>query len=859
MQLAGRAHHFLLLALLPLAPALAQAQVSPLPDSYLRPLAARSIGPANMSGRITGLAVLEKSPAVQYAAAASGGVWKTEDNARTWRPLFDDQPTAAIGAVAVAPSAPNVVWVGTGEANPRNSVSWGDGVYLSRDGGKTWKNVGLKESRHIGRIVVHPKDPDTAYVAALGRLWGPNKERGIFKTTDGGKSWQHVLDLGENVGCIDLVMAPDDPQTVYAAMYAVRRDWFSGPDPVVQFSPRAGLYRTRDGGKKWTKLTRGLPTRPMGRCGLDVWRKDPRKVFAVVQTDRTDVRVVAGQPASKGKGRLNIETGGIYRSDDGGDNWVKVNDLCPRPFYFGQVRVGPTDERRLWVLGIPLYVSADGGQTFRSDGAKGVHVDHHDLWINPANPKHMVLGTDGGVYHTTDGGAKWAHVRNLPIGQFYGIAVDTRKPYRVYGGLQDNGTWGGPSRTARPEGITLEDWKHIYGGDGFHCQVDPEDPDTVYAENQYGTPVRIDLRGNKRFPLRFKAPPGAPPYRFNWSTPLLLSPHNPKTLYMGGHRFYRSADRGRGWQAISPDLTRGTNNPFRFWANTLSAIAESPVQAGVLWAGSDDGLVHVSRNGGKTWSEVGAGIKGVPPSRHVSRIECSRFDAGTAYLSFDRHRQDDLAPYLFKTTDFGRTWRPIVKGLPKEWPIYVVRADPRNRNLLYVGTEQGLFLSFDGGANWQRFRNGLPTAPVHDLVVQARDRELVIGTHGRSIYVLDVAPLQDMNQKSLASPAYLFDIKPVVLFRELAPAPTVFAALNPPKGAAIYFALKEAPRKPARLTILDGAGKVIAELATVAVAGLHRAQWDLRRGGAPVPAGEHTARLEVGEVVLTKKFRVEAE
>ncbi len=839
----------------------ALARGAPLPDAYLKPLSARSIGPANMSGRITAVAVVENNPAIQYVGAASGGVWKTEDKGRTWRPIFDDQPTAAIGAVAIAPSDPAVVWVGTGEANARNSVSWGDGVYRSGDGGKTWQHRGLKESHHVAKIVVHPREPDTAYVAALGHLWGKNKERGVFKTTDGGKTWQHSLDLGDETGCIDLVMAPDDPQAVYAAAYRVRRDSFSGGNPAIQFGPKAGLYRTRDGGKNWVKLTRGLPTRHYGRCGLDVWRKDGRTLYAVVQTDRTDISKVAGQPASRPGALLQVERGGIFRSDDGGDSWVKVNDLCPRPFYFGQVRVDPTDDQRVWALGIPLYVSTNGGRSFRADGAKGVHVDHHDLWINPAEPKHLILGTDGGTYHSIDRGGTWTHGKNLPLGQFYSVAVDTRKPYRVYGGLQDNGTWGGPSRTRNPAGIALDDWKRVLAGDGFQCQVDPTDPETVYAEAQYGRPVRINVRTGKRIVIRPPAAKGISAHRFNWSTPMLLSPHDAKTLYLGGNRLFKSRDRGTTWQIISPDLTSGMAVGEPFYAHTLTAIAESPVTAGVLWAGSDDGRLHLSRDGGKRWIDVGA-IPDVEAMRHVTRIEPSPFDAGTAYLAFDRHRQDDFAPHLFKTTDYGRTWRRLDKGLPRSGPIHVVRADPRNRDLLYVGTEHALFLSFDGGESWQRFRHGLPTVPIHDLVVHGRDRELVIGTHGRSAYVLDVAPLQELTAKVLAASAHLCDVVPTALPKGAArPAlPSAFAAPNPPAGAAIYYVLKEKPARGARLSILDDAGNLVAELPGADAPGLHRAQWDLRRrGGGLVPAGEYVARLAVGGLLLGKKFRVEAE
>jgi photosystem II stability/assembly factor-like uncharacterized protein len=834
------------------------------------------IGPANMGGRIAAVAVVESNPAVMYVASASGGLWKTTDGGLRWEPVFDQQKTSSLGDVAVAPSNPDVVWVGTGEANPRNSVSWGDGVYKSTDGGKTWQHVGLKESHHVGRIVIHPKNPDIVYVAALGHLWGPSDERGLYKTTDGGKIWQRVKFIDADTGFIDVAMDPADPETLYAAAWCVRRDGFAGGNPAVQTGPGAGLFRTTDGGKSWEKLTRGLPRAPLGRCGLAVSRRDPRLVYAVVQTDKTNVsnlgqganlrnRVFTDVTGRKFVEPITPEHGGVFRSEDRGKTWVFMNSLCPRPFYYGQIRIDPNDSRRLYVLGVSFHVSGDGGRTFSTAPAgKGVHPDHHALWINPKDSSHLVLGNDGGLYFSRSGGATWEHVKRMPIGQFYGIAVDMRKPYRVYGGLQDNGTWGGPSATRRADGITLDDWYRVLVGDGFQCQVDPADPDTVYAEQQWGRPHRVNVKTLKGKLIQPQAPRGQPAYRFNWSTPLLLSPHNPRVLYAPGNHVFRSADRGETWRILSPDLTRGQPGPSKHTGHTISAFAESPLKPGLLWAGTDDGRLHVTRDGGKSWTELTKNVPGVPAAFCVSRIECSHFAEGTAYVAIDRHRYDDRRPYLFKTTDFGAAWTPLAKELPEEGPVYVVRESSRNKELLFVGTEFGLFATLDGGRHWQQLRAGLPTVAVHDLIIHPRERELVIGTHGRSIYVMDVAPLEEMTPKVLASSAHMFDVRPAVAFRprRSAEAPRGYVAPNPAYGAALWLYLKAAPAQAPVLTILDRSGKAVAALPVAARAGLQRVRWDLRPDAERevlVSPGEYQARLRLGETTLTKAVRVEAE
>jgi photosystem II stability/assembly factor-like uncharacterized protein len=845
------------------------AEDVPLETGVLDRLIARPIGPANMGGRVVGLAIVESRPGTFYVATASGGLWKTSNNGTTFVPIFEHQSTASLGAVAVAPSSPDEVWVGTGEANPRNSVSWGDGVCHSADGGKTWSHAGLRESAHIGRILVHPRDPNVVYVAALGRIWGPNSERGLFKTTDCGKTWEQVMYLDDDTGCIDAVMDPTEPETLYIAAYCVRRDAFSGGNPATQFGPKAGLYKTTDGGKTWLRLTNGLPRSPFGRCGLDIYRKDPRILYAVIQTDKTSLNrdTEFGQPA---RSNPRVETGGVFRSEDGGQTWSKINDLCPRPFYFSQIRVDPNDDQRVYVLGVSLHVSTDGGRSFSDkNGAEGSHADHHALWIDPSDSRHLILGNDGGVAFSYDRSATWERLQNMPLGQFYAVAVDMRNPYRVYGGLQDSGTWMGPSATRSREGITLADWSRVFGYDGFQCQVDPNDHDTLYVESQYGHPRRINLRTGAGKDLQPRAPAKTPEYRFNWNAPLLLSPHDPRVVYFAGNHVFRSVNRGDDWKVVSPDLTRGRPGRNPYMGHTITALAESPVTAGLLYAGTDDGRIHVRRGPGAAWLELSDLVPGVPPDRWITRIECSHFADLTAYLALDRHRNDDRRPYLFKTTDAGATWKPISNNLPSEGPIHVVREDPRNKNLLYVGTEFGLFVSLDAGGSWHRLRGGLPTVAVHDLVIHPRDRELVIGTHGRSVYIVNIAPLQEMTREVLAAPVHLFEVKPATRFQHLGlrwPS-RAYSAPNPPFGAVIHYYLGERARGRVHITITDAEGTPVAELKASSAPGLHQVIWDLRQLKDPAAAGEpalvssgsYQVRLHVGDRVFTRRLEVEGE
>jgi photosystem II stability/assembly factor-like uncharacterized protein len=838
--------------------------------SVLDGLQARCIGPANMGGRISDIAVVESNPKIFYVGGGSGGVWKTTDGGKGFLPLFDDQPTQSIGAVALCQGQPDVVYVGTGEANPRNSVSPGCGVFRSRDGGKTWKHRGLSESRHIGRVVVHPNDPDIVYVAALGHCWGSNSERGIYKSSDGGDHWERIEFIDDSTGFIDLCMDPSDPATLYAAAWPVRRDEFSGGSPRYQTGPTGGLFRTTDAGKTWQRMQGGLPEKVgYGRCGLAVSRKEPKVVYAIVQTSET-----AGQftnfgqfPTPVGKdGRPGpvgrAETGGVFRSDDRGASWKKVNDLVPRPFYYGQVRVDPTESDTIYVLGVVLHVSKDGGKTFSSLG-RTIHADHHALWIDPDNRDHLILGGDGGLYHSTNRGRSFEPQRSLVLCQFYGIAVDHRTPYWVYGGLQDNGTWGGPSATPYADGITQADWKRVLGGDGFQTAVDPAEPDTVFAELQFGGLSRVGMAGPKGPIVRSIRPLASrgEQYRFNWNTPLLLSPWNGRTLYYGGQHLFRSTDRGDSWTRISPDLTAPPRRfaPFPY-AHTIHSIAESPRGAGTLWVGTDDGKLWVSPDDGKEWRDVSANIPGVPGTFTVSRIEPSHHIREGAFAALDRHRLDDAKPYVFATNDLGKSWKPVMGDLPSHAFVRVVRQSSRRPTLLFAGTEAGLFVTLDGGAAWHHLdRTGLPRGVrVDDLVIHPRERELVIATHGRGIWIMDIAPLEQLDETVLAAPAHLFDVKPVAISKRASRKETAspgFQGANPPAGIAVsYYLAARTDRVELQLEPLAEKAPRRVSLAMVEGGpGLRTHVFDVEK------PGEYRVSLRVGEVRQRKKVLVRSE
>ncbi len=1041
-------------------------------DSAIKKMNWRCVGPANMGGRVTALAIVESDPSTYYVATASGGLLKTTNNGTTFAHLFDNQSTISIGDVAVAPSDPNIVWIGTGEGNPRNSVSYGDGVYKSTDAGKTWANMGLKQSFQIGRILIHPKDPNIVYVGALGRLYGPNEERGLFKTEDGGKTWKKILYVDERTGVIDFRLDPFDPNALLLGMWERKRDgfdttygpaseWYS-PDqygPEVTYGPGGGLFKSSDAGKTWKKLTgekgvSGLPSVNTGRIGIDYSRKTKGLVYAIIDTvdigkgrapltvymgvtsdtnkgggvkveavtddgpvgkagvksddvivaldskkiadydsmidyisqkkpddvvkftvkrgekeisydvklaprpksdrpatppqlgvqlsqgttvstvvpdgaaakagikvgdiittigedkiddfksmtlarsklkagDKAKVGILRdGKPlvlelvltapattaaptrpllinpqvggqlanAQKDQGKDGYQTGGVFVSKDGGDTWNRVNSLNPRPFYFSQVRTDPNDEKVVYVLGdLQVWRSDNSGEKFVSSPTRGVHPDHHDLWINPKNSRHMILGCDGGFYATYDRGENWDHLNTLALGQFYHVCVDNKQPYNIYGGLQDNGSWGGPSRTLRGTGPVNEDWLFVNGGDGFVCRVDPNDADIVYSESQGGRINWRNLRtGESKFIGRGPVKPGEA-LRYNWNTPFILSNHNPGILYCGAQYLFRSINRGENLKAISPDLTASKKG-------TISAIAESPKNADVLWVGTDDGNVWFTRDGGTKWVDMLPKLKaaGLPGPRWVATIEPSQTVEGRCYVCLDGHRSDDDKPYLFVTEDFGESWKPIVSNLPAFGSTRVLREDRINSNVLYCGTEFGIQVSLDRGKSWAKLNNNLPSVAVHEVAQPSTASEIVVATHGRSVWVLDVASLRQMSVGSETAKKDQKSIDPlkeaVTLF---APPPVIrwklesgrvspysreirkFYGTNPQPGVAFEYLLTK-PGKDVSLKVTDAAGTVVREFRKAsAEVGFHRLPWNLSGQRGTVPAGTYRVTLTV--------------
>jgi photosystem II stability/assembly factor-like uncharacterized protein len=1060
--------------LLPLAPTPGQSDETPpaaaaaegaLSPDWVKALNWRCIGPGSMGGRITAISVYEADPGTYWIATASGGLLKTTNNGVTFEHQFDREATVSIGDVCVAPSNKEVVWVGTGENNPRNSVSYGDGVYKSTDGGKTWHNMGLKQSFQVGKILVHPTNPDVVYVGALGRLYGPGQERGLYKTADGGKTWQRVLFVDDKTGVIDMRMSPADPDTLIVATWERQRDEFDGffgpvegdsYGPIKVHAPGSAIYKTTDGGKSFRKLTNGLPTVKLGRVGLDWYAKDPKVVFAIIDTEKVgtgsvvyaglqaedapggakltgvtdegpaakaglkvgdvvtkvegkaikgfddlvsavvehkagdviklavkrgdetkDVSVTlstrpaaggagavaalspgfraedgedgarvtrvfgdeatkagikegdlitavegkaiesiletfaalsrthkagdkikvtvqrdgqkkeielvlaapigggrggaggggrggagggggggrggsAGRPfgsslggqrenAQVEQGRDGFQTGGIFRSNDAGETWTRINSLTPRPMYFSQVRVDPSNDKYLYVLGVSMYRSTDGGRTFQQGGSRGVHADEHALWIDPKDGRHMLIGCDGGYYVTYDRGANWDHLNQMAIGQFYHVDIDPRRNYRVYGGLQDNGSWGGPSMVRNGAGPINEDWVSVGGGDGFHCAVDYADPDVIYTESQGGAIRRMNLRTGESAAVRPGTPGGGgrggaggggggrggagggERHRFNWNTPFMLSHHNTHIFYVAGEYVWRSLDRGNDLQIISPEITATKKG-------SGTALGESPRNANVLWVGTDDGALWVTRDGGKEWKNVSKNV-GLPGPFWVASIEPSRTVEGRAYVAFDAHRSDDDKPYVYATEDFGQTWKSLRGNLPVG-SSRVLREDMHNPDLLYLGTEFAAWASLDRGRSWQKINNNLPTVAIHEFAQHPTSGEVVAATHGRSLWVLDVSALRQMTPEALAAAAYLY--KPTTAVRwqrepRRAGNNHRFVGQNPADGATLYYSLTKKADKVS-LKVVDIDGKTVRELTAAATPGLHRVNWNLTRG-----------------------------
>ncbi|MGH9348194.1 MAG: WD40/YVTN/BNR-like repeat-containing protein [Vicinamibacterales bacterium] len=879
----------------------------------------RSIGPANMSGRVTDIAVPNGQSTTVYCATASGGVWKTVNRGTTWTPIFDRYGSGSIGALAVSDSNPDIVWVGTGEVNASSYAPWGDGVYKSLDGGRSFSHMGLADTHHIGRIIIHPGNPDIVYVAAAGHLWGPNPERGLYRTRDGGRTWRHVKFISEDAGFVDMTMDPRDPQVVYAAAYGRRSERFDDFDSVgISILEGSGIYKTTDGGESWTPLTQGLPTRRVGRIGLRVAPSRPDRIYAIVEvapvwvtlttavanrlrdllagSDPPDAEEAAGlrrliEAGAPGEPRSAVVAGmsrgqqaqlrvllampeldtggGVFRSDDRGRTWIRTSPLNEREGYYSKVRVDPNNPDRVYALMVRTWSSNDGGQSFEEEEwafssfltSDFIHGDFHAMWIDPASSNHLIVGSDGGLYTTYDRGAHW-EAHQMPIGQVVRIGVDMRKPYFVYAGLQDNGTWGGPSATRHRSGVTANDWYKVASADGAYTHVDPTNHNLIYTASQNGNLLRIDLGTGARRGIRPRAGRGEPALRFNFTTPVLLSSHGPATLYIAAQRVFRSTNRGDAWTAISPDLTKGQPSPRTGEGATITTLAESPKDPSVLWAGTDDGNLLVTRDGGGSWISLADRLPGAPKgpdgrmTAWVSRVEASRFDAGAAYVSLDAHRDNDFEPHLYRTGDFGQTWVSIVSNLPRRVPVSVIRGDRRNPDLLFAGTKTSVFTSVDGGRSWQRLSTGLPTVPVDDLVIHPREPELVAGTHGRSLYVLDISALQALSPQVRARDAHLFPPAPAVLWNidltknKAASGARRFAAPNPyaelvregdssgmaPPGAGIYYYLKAGSTGPARITVRDNTGTLVRELVGSSQAGINRVLWDLRGAdAAPLP------------------------
>jgi photosystem II stability/assembly factor-like uncharacterized protein len=767
----------------------------------LKNLEFREIGPAVMGGRIDDFGVVESNPNIVYVGTASGGVWKTTNNGTTWEPVFDKEGVSTIGDIAIAPSDPAVVWVGSGEPNNRQSSSWGDGIYKSLDAGKTWQNMGLRATLHIGRIVIHPKNPEVVYAAALGHLWGPNPERGVYKTTDGGKTWNQVLKINADTGVSDIAMDPESPDTLYAAAYERRRTPFGfnggGPD--------GGIYKTVDGGATWKKLTKGLPYEnggDVGRIGLDIYRKDSNIVYAIVQHEK----------------------GGTYRSEDKGETWKKMGDTNPRPSYYSQIRIDPNNDLRIWELGAQMFYSEDGGKTFATQRVKGIHGDFHAMWIDPADSNHVITGCDGGIHWSYDNGRTWDFINTIAIGQFYEVGLDNEKPYKICGGLQDNGSWCGPSMSLTRDGIINSDWTLMPGGDGFYARIDYAEPWIVYTESQDGHISRRDEHTGQQREIMPEAKVGEPHYRFQWNSPMEVSSHDHKTIYYGGNYLFKSMDRGDSWTRLGGDLTTGADrNKLQIFGKTpdkstlsrhdgveeyptITTLSESPLTADVLWVGTDDGNLQVTRDGGKTWKNVAARVLGLPKGTYVTRVVASKYAEGAAFATFDGHRTDDYNVYLFQTSDYGETWKAIRNGIPDSaGTVHVVREHPKSANLLFAGTEFGLWVSWDHGANWIAVKNNFPTVPVDDIEIQAEQNDLVLATHGRSIWIFDdITPIEKFDAGVANSDLTFFTPRTATLWdlrdRRWSAGQKMFTGKNPPYGAILNYYLKEVvPPEPPKV------------------------------------------------------------
>jgi len=877
-----------------------RAQTDAFNEQLLRPFTYRNLGPFRMGARTSDIAV-PTAPAKDhlytfYVSFWTGGLWKTTNNGTTFEPLFDGQSKLAIGDVTVAPSDSNVVWVGTGDAFTSRSSYAGDGVYKTTDDGRTWKNMGLKDSHHISRIAIHPSNPNVVYVAVMGHLYSTNAERGVFRTTNGGETWEKGLYLDEKIGVIDLVMNPKSPDVLYAATYDKQRL----PWQMVNGGPLSGIQKTTDGGRTWTKLTNGLPTGRIGRIGLDIFLGNPDILYAVVENDNPRAPATGAPPAAP-SAPVQTVGGEVYRTENAGQTWTKMNaddyNVSPKgPYYFSQIRVNPGNEKELFVTQDGYRHSIDGGKTWNAPAVfPRMFGDYRTLWIDPENPQRMIAGSDGGIAITYDAGRTSDHYANIPVGEIYSIGVDMDDPYNLYAGLQDHEHWKGPSNG--PLGrVTVWDWLAVGDNDGIFTQVDPTDSRWLYTTRQYGGHTRVDQKlgyETNIWPQRSEGDP----YRFQWATPLHISPHNSSTIYAGAQVLLRSTDRGDHWTEISPDLS--TNDKTRIIRESeggvpggipwfaITSISESPVTKGVIWAGTSDGKVQVTRNDGAAWTDATAKITaaGGRVDAYVSRVRASGHVSGRAYVSKSGYRFDDFAPYLYRTDDFGATWTSIAGNLPRE-PINVVYEDQKNPDLLFVGNDTGVFVSINRGGRWLKMNNNMPNIPVHDLLVHPRENDLILGTYGRDFWITNVGALQELSDTVLAEDVHLFSIKPSVqrvtwsfgandyLFGQ-----RHLSTPNEPAGMLIRYYVKNAGAGNAVVSIRDAAGQEMARFSNASAQGINTVRWDMRqpargggaggggargggatRGGAGIeqlaPLGEYTVTLELGGKTLTQKGRI---
>ncbi|MFZ3340968.1 MAG: glycosyl hydrolase [Terriglobales bacterium] len=835
----------------------------------------RAIGPAVMGGRISDITGVRQGERLTiYIGSASGGVWRSRDGGTTFKPVFDKEPSLSIGSVAIDPSDPKTVWVGTGESWVRNSVSVGTGVYRSHDEGDNWDSMGLKDSEHVSRILIDPKNGNTVYACALGHLWNSNTERGVYKTTDGGKTWNKILYRNDSTGCADMAMDPQDPGIVYAAMWDVRRE----PWNFRSGGPGSGLFKSTDAGATWHELRKGLPEGDLGRIGVAVAPSNPKRMYAVVEARNHTA---------------------LFRSEDAGDSWTEVNNsfnISGRPFYFARIIVDPKDPDRVYKPGFFFTVSEDAGKSFSSaidtqGPDEGVHGDFHTLWINPNNPDQMLVGTDGGVYQSLDQATHWRFLNNIPVAQFYHISADMADPYNVYGGLQDNGTWMGASRGV--DGIPNRAWRVIGMGDGFWSFSDPSDPDYAYAEYQGGRISRFRKSTGESRDIKPLPRGGEPDFRFNWNSPIALSPNQKGTIYLGGQFLFRSRDHGESWDRISPDLT--TNNPARQHQElsggltidnsdaekyeTIYTIAESPKNGEVIWAGTDDGNVQVTRDGGKRWTNVVKNIPGLPVDTWVSTIEAGHFDPATAYATFDGHATGDMKTYVYRTKDYGKTWTSISTPELSGY-AHVVREDLVNPNLLFVGTEFGLFISIDSGAHWAQFKGDLPNVAVRDIAIQPRESDLILATHGRGVYILDdLTPLRALTPDMLSKDLVMLPSRPSVLElpadEQRFDGDSAFMGRTLEEAASIvYYQRKRHIFGDLKLDIYDDKGNLLTSIQGDKRRGLNRIEWPERAKPPKVPPaaglveneflffgpqaqeGTYTVKLTKGKEVYTSTFKL---